>query len=333
MTPKINKINQNTIVSVIIPVYNVGKYIEKCIRSLFNQDHPSIQIIAINDGSKDDSPVILDQLAKEDNRLLVVHKDNGGVSSARNCGIDRAKGEYIVFVDSDDYVAEDYISYLLSLLKDNDASIAYTDNVYTDKKPHQIKKDHIELISGEEAAERQILETYYIGCYSKIFDAQLLMRNNIRFFTNVYIGEGLNFNTLAYQYAQKVVVGHRKVYYYRTDNMNSAMTKFSIDKCQMAIRAIDVEEEHLVLRTERLLKAISFDRWNVHRYMLYWIINSEADKEFSSIYDEYYKYVKKYAYRAFGVPCSFHAKIHAVACMISPRLIPIILKIRKKYSC
>lgn len=92
------------LISVIIPVYNVEKYLDKCLDSLVNQTYKNIEIIVVDDGSPDNCPVICDEWAKKDNRIKVIHKENGGLSSARNTGIDIASGEFVAFVDSDDWV-------------------------------------------------------------------------------------------------------------------------------------------------------------------------------------------------------------------------------------
>ena len=100
----------DTLVSIIIPVYNAEKRLVKCIDSILTQSYIHFELLLINDGSKDSSGTICDAYAQKDNRVKVFHKENGGASSARNIGIERATGEYIVFVDSDDYVEKDYLS-------------------------------------------------------------------------------------------------------------------------------------------------------------------------------------------------------------------------------
>ena len=97
-------------VSVIIPVYNLEKYIGRCLDSLISQDFSDYEVIVVNDGSTDNTALICDEYAKKYNFIKAVHKKNGGVSSARNLGIDLAEGEYIMFVDGDDYVTSNYIS-------------------------------------------------------------------------------------------------------------------------------------------------------------------------------------------------------------------------------
>lgn len=104
-------------VSVIIPVYNVEKFILKTVESVMNQDYKDVEIILVNDGSPDNSAQIIDELAKRDSRIICIHKENGGVSSARNAGLKIATGEYVTFIDGDDWVEPNYISYLLELVE------------------------------------------------------------------------------------------------------------------------------------------------------------------------------------------------------------------------
>lgn len=105
----------NPLISVIVPVYNVEKYLRKCVETIINQTYKNIEIILVDDGSTDNSGVICDQMKEIDSRIIVAHKQNGGLSDARNFGMTIAKGEYYSFVDSDDYIAPDMIEYLYSL--------------------------------------------------------------------------------------------------------------------------------------------------------------------------------------------------------------------------
>ena len=94
-------------ISVIVPVYNVEQYLERCVDSIINQTYKNLEIILVNDGSTDNSGQLCDELAKKDGRIRVIHKKNGGLSDARNVGVDEAKAELIGFIDSDDYIDED----------------------------------------------------------------------------------------------------------------------------------------------------------------------------------------------------------------------------------
>ena len=106
-----------TKISVLIPVYNTEKYLRECVDSTISQTYSQLEIILVDDGSADNSGKICDEYAQNDKRVKVIHKPNGGLSSARNVGIDKATGEYIAFVDSDDYLKKDYVEKLLETIK------------------------------------------------------------------------------------------------------------------------------------------------------------------------------------------------------------------------
>ena len=107
------------LISVIIPVYNVEKYIRFCLDSVINQTYKNLEIIIIDDGTKDLSGDIAEEYAAKDSRIKVIHKENGGLSDARNVGLDVATGKYIAFLDSDDVIAYDFYEYLYNLIKEN----------------------------------------------------------------------------------------------------------------------------------------------------------------------------------------------------------------------
>ena len=117
-------VKEALLVSVIVPIYNVEKYLDECVKSLVVQTYTNIEIILIDDGSKDASGNIADNWAKEDKRIKVVHQNNKGLAAARNVGLDIASGEYVCMVDSDDYVAENYVKDFVALLEENQADIA-----------------------------------------------------------------------------------------------------------------------------------------------------------------------------------------------------------------
>ena len=113
----------NRLVSVIIPAYNVEQYVERCVYSVTKQTYRNLEIILVDDGSTDCTGIICDKLAKEDNRISVIHKTNGGLSDARNAGIDVSRGEYISFVDSDDYIASDMLEHMMNAMCETDISM------------------------------------------------------------------------------------------------------------------------------------------------------------------------------------------------------------------
>lgn len=116
----------NPLISIIIPVYKVEKYLVKCVESVQSQKYTHLEIILINDGSPDNCGAICDSFAEKDNRIKVIHKQNGGLSDARNCGLSQISGDFVTFVDSDDYVDEDYVSNLVNLVQKYQTKIAVT---------------------------------------------------------------------------------------------------------------------------------------------------------------------------------------------------------------
>jgi len=135
------------LISIIVPIYNIAEYASECIQSLINQTYKNIEIILVDDGSTDHSPVICDEFAEQDERIKVIHKRNGGLSDARNAGLDVATGEYIGFVDGDDWVDEDMYETLYHLIYEHQADISicthYTELPNRTKVKYKSKKSKI----------------------------------------------------------------------------------------------------------------------------------------------------------------------------------------------
>lgn len=112
-------------VSIIVPVYNVEQWLDECIESIINQTYKNLEIILVDDGSKDNSGVICDKWKLKDDRIIVIHKKNGGLSSSRNAGLDIFTGEYVTFCDSDDYIEKETIESMLNTLKEKKVDIVW----------------------------------------------------------------------------------------------------------------------------------------------------------------------------------------------------------------
>ena len=128
------------LITVIVPVYKVEKYLEKCVKSILNQTYENLEIILVDDGSPDNCGNMCDELAKQDSRIRVIHKSNGGLSSARNAGLDVMTGEYVGFVDSDDYIDAASVPKILSWIDREEADICFLIRACSDKihacQPH-----------------------------------------------------------------------------------------------------------------------------------------------------------------------------------------------------
>ena len=148
------------LVSVIVPVYNVEKYLEKCVNSLLQQTYKNIEIILVNDGSTDESGKMCDNLAQEDDRIKVFHKKNGGLSDARNYGVERATGEYIGFVDSDDYIEEDMYEKLYKAIQRSQADMAECSmtRIYKNYSEKFYRGDNFQIDLDDEAYVREYID-------------------------------------------------------------------------------------------------------------------------------------------------------------------------------
>lgn len=161
-------------ISVIIPVYNVEKYIRYCLDSVINQTYKNLEIIIVDDGTKDSSGEIAEEYATKDSRIKVIHKENGGLSDARNVGLDVVTGDYIAFLDSDDVIALDFYEYLYNLIKRNDYDIAEcefyripSDDIENVQTILEEKNNEIEIIEKEESSEDALCDFYgrYLNPY------------------------------------------------------------------------------------------------------------------------------------------------------------------------
>lgn len=146
-------------ISVIVPAYNVKKYVEKCVYSIINQTFPDYEIILVDDGSTDGTSILCDELAKKSDKIRVFHKENGGLSDARNFGMDKAQGEYITFIDSDDYVAPTYLKELYEPIEQDDVDVTITllTPFWENENPVVKYKDGYTVVSAEESVRKMLI--------------------------------------------------------------------------------------------------------------------------------------------------------------------------------
>lgn len=212
--------------SIIIPLYNTEKYIEKCIRSIYIGNELPLseyEVLVVNDGSTDNGPNIVENLCKEYPNITLFNKENGGVSSARNKGIEESKGEYLFFVDSDDTIDSKLFSVFSKLEEEIDIiKFGYNhiqDGKTTTKIPYKsFKYDNIEEYN------RDNFEDIY-SIWIHLFHRKTLNRFNIKFSDGIKYGEDLEFTTKCYLVANKILTINRAFYNYCFVNPDSAMAK------------------------------------------------------------------------------------------------------------
>lgn len=213
----------NPLISVIIPIYNVKDYLNECIISVIRQSYKNIEIILVDDGSTDESADICDAYEAEDNRVRVIHKVNEGLSSARNIGIKIARGEYLSFIDSDDYIHADMLNILLQEMIKNQADVACCD--YSSEKI-SIDDKTVIVLNKENAISRLLDEDGY-KCYAwnKLYKRKL--------FENISYPEGKWFEDITTTYnvfknVKTVVYVKQKLYFYRLRKNSITQSKFSM---------------------------------------------------------------------------------------------------------
>lgn len=167
----------NNLVSVIVPVYNVEKYLDRCLNSILSQTYKNMEIILVDDGSKDSSSAICDKYGEQDNRIKVYHKENGGLSSARNFGIEKAKGDWLYFIDSDDWIDINTINTLINSALKNDCQIAMGSYIFCSSQKEFEKADvnkSIELYTPKEALSEMTSGLKYVFfAHNRLFKKDL----------------------------------------------------------------------------------------------------------------------------------------------------------------
>lgn len=216
------------LVTLIIPAYNTEKYIGKCIESILKQSYQELEIIILDDGSQDETNKICQKYTKMDSRIILISKKNTGVSDTRNVGIHNANGKYIIFVDSDDYVASNYVEVLVGEVENENVQMACaeyfcvkgeTESVHESK----LLKDEKKIISGIDAINMLHEKNAFQGyLWNKIFLKNVIINENILFDSKIKIWEDMLFCLKYLTKIEKVAYINKPVYYY-VQRENSAI--------------------------------------------------------------------------------------------------------------
>ena len=223
------------LISVIVPIYNVEKYLQKCVDSILNQTYENLEIILVDDGSTDNCPKICDCYQKKDKRIRVIHKENGGLSDARNCGLDIAKGEYIGFVDSDDFIDSNMYSLLINIMKKQCTDLAVCNYLKVDKNYKIISNKNNDLPIKDERINKRTFflrivnekEWYYIVAWNKLYRKDIF--DNLRF----PIGKIHEDEFLIHHIINKckfISCINQPLYYYVERNGSIMNTKFNLKR-------------------------------------------------------------------------------------------------------
>ena len=283
---------EEKLVSIIIPIYNVEKYLKRCLDSAVNQTHKNVEILLINDGSTDDSGAICDEYAKKDKRVKVIHKKNEGVAIARNVGLDNAKGEYITFIDSDDCVSSDYVSYLLSILLSNQSTIACCNFEYIyigETDQYVIKENDKELLTiynNKEALEDLLYQKDIdTSPWGKLYKREVFA--NIRFPNGkIYEDFGTIYKTI--MNSEKIIYSNQKKYFYLVHNSSITGKEFTSKDFDM-IELSRILEKDIMNKYPEMSSAVNSRIINMDFYFI-----RRMDKnQYKMQYDDIVKDIKR----------------------------------------
>lgn len=301
------------LISIIVPVYNVSEYLEECLNSIINQSYKNIEIIVVDDGSTDQSPMICDIYSKKDDRISVYHKLNGGLSDARNYGIDKAIGSLISFVDSDDVLMPNFIDYLYNLLKQNKADISecQIQRFYGSNNGFNINSsDNSILYSGK----KNIMESFLKGNINTIAPAKLYPTSyfkDIRYPLNKF-HEDVHTTYKIISLAEKIAVGTANLYLYRMRPNSITTMAFNPKHLDALYGKIEILE-FLKKNYPELVKYGKANVAHTATTLAYKLsksyTNNDIAKLLKSNIRQYLKYMMGITY------CSMKSKI--LACMIS----------------
>lgn len=215
------------LISIIVPVYNSSKTLNRCIDSIINQTFDDWELLLIDDGSKDKSGEICDEYAIQDCRINVFHKENGGVSSARNFGLNYASGRWITFVDSDDCVEIEFLAKAKCYFNSSDIivfGVAFLNSPYR-KVPSNIVVD---IQESSSIIDEQLCELYMMTCWGKFYDINIIKNNDIYFNETLKIGEDTEFVLHYLYYSRKIQFINHSCYIYNEVDFGN-LYKYALD--------------------------------------------------------------------------------------------------------
>ena len=206
-------------VSVILPVYNTSKYLKKCFESILNQTYTSFELICVNDGSTDNSLQILEEYAQKDDRIKIITQKNQGLGNARNAGIIQTSGDYICYIDSDDYIHQDLLKDAVNKILEDDSDVVIYDNynVYRDSTiPVYRVKNFINKHKTDCFHYEEFKQIAYQSCvaWNKLYKKQIIVDNNLKFFEDVKMGEDSPFWFDLLSLNPKISLLDKCLYYY-----------------------------------------------------------------------------------------------------------------------
>lgn len=324
-------------ISVIVPVYNVEKYLYRCIESILNQTYKNLEIILIDDGSPDKCGEICDSYAQKDDRIKVIHKKNGGLSSARNAGLEMATGDYFSFVDSDDWIEKDIYEHCIDLIENKNCQIVDFECLFTNvtlKKENPNKNFNYEVIEGKEILRDYLLrgqnQKAPFTVWRKLYKRDLF---NVIRFPEGKINEDIATNYRVLMSCKRLIHTDKVGYYYFQDNQsytrNGLMKRdFDLlDACEELKRLCQNEEYRDIKYLVKVKSARSYFSL-LAKIAFYGIRDDELNKK--EVIKNLTKELRANYFLLMGSPMPFDRKLMVTAICINLNLLKVPLSIYRK---
>jgi len=270
----------NPLVSIIVPIYKVEPYLRRCLDSIVNQTYTNLEIILVDDGSPDGCPQICDEYAAKDKRIIVIHKENGGLSDARNAGLDICKGEYISFVDSDDWISEKYTESLLDIARKERADIIvgkfkkiFDEKMYIERDPTNCRYS-IEVLNNRQSVEKLFgNDSIYFGiACGKLYSRTLL--KNIRFPTGFLHEDDYILYKILYSSKKTIFIDFPLYFYFQRKNSIMGSAK------PCSIRALRARiERYLFFKEKKEISIQTYCLKNLCWELLFAYSKKQLDKK------------------------------------------------------
>ena len=251
-------------ISVIVPVYNTSKYLEKCMESILNQSLKEIEVICINDGSTDNSLKILEKISKQDRRVKVINQINKGLTATRNIGLRLAKGKYIINIDSDDWIEKYYFENIYKKAQENNLDMVISDIIFDFKDKIILKKD-LEISDDRIITGKEYMKVFFenggLGySWNKLIKREIYSKNNIYFNEAIFAIEDVEFITRLSYFLKKIGKVNKAFYHYRQGE-NNGSKKIVLKNIDDKIIAYNSMLEFYTIRKEEyILKKIKKEK-------------------------------------------------------------------------
>lgn len=323
----------NPMISIIVPIYRVERYLKKCVDSILAQTYKNFELILVDDGSPDNCPAICDEYAKQDDRVVVIHKNNGGLSDARNAGLDIAKGEYIGFVDSDDYIAPTMYEVLMNQVLSDQSDLAVCRYVCVSDSGEKIKNKKPEKATSKKlySPREFISELFmpygvdYVVAWSKLYKKEIF--NTLRFPIKKQHEDEFIIHSVVSQ-CKKISCVEDELYYYRQREGSIMAEKFNVKRLDYGDALI---ERYFFAKKNKYKEWKEDTVYRLSCQLEKWYEYAKVDEEIHKKYNELRKKSKflmleKNAWKEYSFRGRFYMKFR----LIMPRVAEFINKLYNK---